>query len=58
MECPYNDRLLCPYVDTAEMEKTTSCLECEYYPRIEVTADDKGWDEFIEKYDIGTYSQH
>lgn len=48
MECPYNERLFCPYVDTAEMEKTTTCLECEYYPRIAVTEDDDdAWDEII-----------
>lgn len=48
MECPYNERLLCPYVDTVEMDKTTSCLECEYYPRVEVTDDDVFDEDFTD----------
>ena len=48
MECPYNENLLCPYVDTSVMEKTTTCLECEYYPRMEVIDDAVFDDDFTE----------
>lgn len=31
MMCPYEENLGCPYVDTAVMDKTTTCQECEHY---------------------------
>ncbi len=31
MKCPYQENFDCPFVDTAVMDKTTSCYECEYY---------------------------
>lgn len=31
MICPYEENLGCPYVDTAFMDKTTTCRECEHY---------------------------
>lgn len=31
MYCPYEENFGCPYVDTAVMDKTTSCIECEHY---------------------------
>ena len=30
MVCPYKENYNCPFVDTAVMDKTTSCTECEY----------------------------
>jgi hypothetical protein len=31
MYCPYKENYGCPYVDTAGMDKTMSCQECEVY---------------------------
>ena len=31
MTCPYKENFDCPFVDTSVMDKTTSCIECEYY---------------------------
>lgn len=31
MYCPFEENLGCPYVDTAVMDKTTTCQECEHY---------------------------
>ena len=41
MKCPYKENFDCPFVDTAVMEKTTSCFECEYYNNID------DWNEFM-----------
>jgi len=43
MKCPYQEDFNCPFVDTAAMDKTTSCFECEYNYKSEI--DD--WNEFM-----------
>ena len=43
MKCPYKENLDCPFVDTAVMDKTTTCIECEYYH--------EGGNDFIDEID-------
>ena len=31
MVCPYKENFNCPFVDTAVMDKTIECRECEIY---------------------------
>ena len=31
MVCPYKENYNCPFVDTAVMDKTIECRECEIY---------------------------
>jgi len=35
MNCPYQEDMGCPYVDTLIMDKTVNCTECEYYVKEE-----------------------
>jgi transcription elongation factor Elf1 len=50
MECPYQTKMSCKYVDTAGMDKTKECQDCEYNGNQEVVneaEDIDAWNEFM-----------
>lgn len=47
MYCPYEENLACPYVDTAVMDKTTTCQECEHYHKPTEEEEIEDWNNFM-----------